>query len=124
MLLGVLGAIVAVDAVLFAYVAGPPGWFGTPPLDRISSVTWNANGTQLSSGSGFEAHAGVDVTLTLIDTNLGATLDFTAAETTPSSFSVIRASLPLIPSGSTGNLTVTVGLPTGSYSGPLSIDLT
>jgi len=124
-LVGILAVAVAVDAALFVYVDRPGGPLH-PVLDRVSSVTWTSGTTQLSTGPGFEAHPGSSVALTLTDTNcfLGCpAIDFTSASLTPSSFTIVNTSLPLIAPGATENLTVTVATPPGSYSGPLSIEL-
>jgi hypothetical protein len=125
-LLAALAVAVAVDVALFAY-ADHPGGPLNPMLDHVSSVTWTSGSTTLSSGSGFEAHPGSHIALTLTDTNclVGCpTIDFTSAQLTPSSFTVVNASLPEIAPGTTGNFTVTVATPGEVYSGPLSIELT
>lgn len=119
-----LAAIVALDGGLM--YAEQPGGLLNPTLDRVSSVTWLSNGSALSSGPGFEAYPGSHVLLRLQDTNclLGCVpIIFTSVVPSPTSFTVVNASLPAISPGMTGNFTVTVATPARAYSGPLALDL-
>ena len=115
----------AVAAGLLAYGEQPGGALN-PTMIHVSSVTWSVGTTVLNPGPGFTARPGTPFTLVLRDTNclLGCSLiNLTTASVSPASFSVDRVLLPLIPPGETGNLTVTVQTPSGSYSGPLYVEL-
>jgi len=119
-LLGVFGAVVALDVALVSLY--PP----VGPLDHLSSITWSAQGTTLSSAPGFTARPNPEILLTLQDTNcfLGCTdISFTAVTVSPTSFAVLNANLPVIPPGYTGNLTVLLRTPPGAYTGPVALEL-
>ncbi len=123
-LFGILAAAVVLDVGL-VYLSQP----GEPlasRLDHVSSVTWASNGTTLSSASGFAARTGTHMVLILQDTNclLGcASINFSAVSLAPTEFTLVSDSLPVIAPGLTGNLTVTVALPSQPYSGPLTLNL-
>jgi len=120
-----IAAFVVAAAVMVAYGERPGGPLN-PPLVRVSAVTWMLGPTALSPLPGFEAHPGTMFTLVLKDTNCGAgcaTINFTTASVSPTSFSVVRAILPVILPGATGNLTVAFETPAGAYSGPLTVVL-
>lgn len=123
-LVGILAATVVLDLGLVTF--SQPGEPLASKLDHITSVTWASNGTALSSASGFTARPGTHMVLILQDTNclLGCVaINFSSVSLAPAQFTLDRASLPLIAPGATGNLTVTVAIPSHAYSGPLTVNL-
>lgn len=115
----VLAVLLVLVGVLVAYAVRPaPAWV------HVTSVTWTSFGETLSSGPGWNTTAGSQDTLVLHLTNgFFGTITFTSATVNESGFRVIGTSLPAIAAGTTGNLTVTVAVPSTSYTGPLIIDL-
>lgn len=123
-LVGILAAAVVLDLGL-VYLSQPGEPLATK-LDHVTSVTWASNGTALSSASGFTARPGTHMVLILQDTNclLGCVpINFTAVSLMPAEFTLVSVSLPVIPPGSSGNLTVAVEIPSHPYSGPLTVNL-
>lgn len=124
LLIGLLAAIVALDVGLL-YLDDPGGPLNLT-VDRITAVTWAADGSRLSSGPGLAAEPGTQIRLILQDTNCFlecSLINFTTVIPSPASFTVVSASLPAIPPGDVGNLTVTVHTPPAAYSGPLTLTL-
>jgi len=124
-LLCALAAFLALDAGLFAYAESPGGALNLS-LDHVSSVTWTSGTTTLSSGPGFKAYLGSEVTVRLTDTNclLGCpAVNFTTVEVLPASFAIVNTTLPVIAPGATGTFLVVVRTPSSSYAGPLTLDL-
>ena len=118
-LVAVLALVLVLDGVLFASATRR-----VPPVDKITSLAWTANGTALYSGPGFEMYAGSHVPLVLTDTNAGFFVEtFHSATVQPGTFSVVSISLPIVDPGTTVNLTVTISAPSGYYSGPLTVNL-
>ncbi len=95
-----------------------------PVIVNVTSVTWSSFGETLSSGPGWRTTVGSQDTLVLQLTNgFFGTVTFTSASLNESGFRLISSNLPSIPAGTTGNLTVTVAVPSTSYTGPLEIIL-
>lgn len=113
-----LAVILVLVGVLAAVALRPP-----PARVDVTSVTWSSSGQELSTGRGWNTTAGSQATLVLSITNFGGPIDFTSATLNESVFRVVSTSLPVIAPGATGNLTVTVAVPTTSYTGPLDIVL-
>jgi len=118
-LVAALALVLVLDGVLFVSATRP-----TPPIDHITSLAWTDNGSALYSGPGFEMYSGSKVPLILTDTNGGFFVEtFHSATVDPATFSVVSTSLPVVEPGTTVNLTVTISAPSGSYSGPLTVNL-
>lgn len=113
-----LAGLLVFVGVLATYALQP-----APVRVDITSVTWSAGGTQLSTGPGWDTVAGSQATLKLTVTNFDGPMDFTTATLGESGFRVIGTSLPMIAEGATANLTVTVAVPNSAYTGPLNIEL-
>jgi hypothetical protein len=119
----VLVALVAVDAGLILQRDRPSVSY---PV-RVTEVDWQFFLENVSTGPGFGARSGQDVNLTLEVTDTcgecGVPLHFSKAFVNTTGFELLSWSLPPIDVGATGNLTVMVAMPNGTYSGPVSIDL-
>ncbi len=123
-LVGVLAAVVVLDLAL-VYL-DQPGEPLAPAVTHITSVSWVSNGTTLSSAAGFVSHPGTRIAFVLEDTNclIGCLqLNFTSVSVSPSGFTLVNATLPVIDPGLTDNLTAVVAMPNHSYSGPLTLTL-
>ncbi len=121
-----LVALIVLDVGLYAYAerAGGP----LHPFElRISAVEWFLGDYLMTSIPGLNATASAPLTviLTFINCELFCgTLSVGTVATNTSGFAVLQSNLPLsIPPGETGNISVTLSVPSSGYAGPVAVIL-